>query len=202
MANLSDLADQGNPPPPGWLVALNARNGFVERGFSKTHTQGPDDNQNSSSKGDKGMAEALAQAFAEGAESARAEAATEAQAHRSLQCQLALIDEVGLQAIKNKLVDTVAAICTELLGEQLGLPEALIARCENAAGQIREATKNCHLHLHPADIAMLDKNLCGQWQIVANEDAERGGLILESADGALSDCPEDWRRAIAEALRK
>jgi flagellar assembly protein FliH len=54
--------------------------------------------------------------------------------------------------------------------------------------------------LHPDDLAMLDDAALVGWQIVPDAGLDRGGLLLEGADGAVADGPSEWRRAIAAAL--
>ena len=56
------------------------------------------------------------------------------------------------------------------------------------------------LRLHPDDLALIAGQLPEGLPVLADPVLERGGLRVETSNGGVEDGPEQWRRAIAEAL--
>jgi flagellar assembly protein FliH len=146
---------------------------------------------------------ALAYAEGEAAGRAAAEAGIEAQAaaQRSLRLAFRALDEAAMSVLADDLAATVLALCDQVLAECAVDREVLLARCHAAAARIGGAAEELVLHLHPDDIAMLGDGALGAWRLAPDTGLERGSVTVEGPDGAISDGPAEWRRAIAAALR-
>lgn len=147
------------------------------------------------------LAEAWAKGEAEGRAAAMAERDAQDSQRRNLQLSLRTLDQAGTDALAVDLAATVKALCAQTIADYSPDPVRLLERCRDAAMAMGGAVGECALHLNPADIALIDAEALDQWRIVADAGMERGGLRFEGPDGAISDRPEDWRRAIASALR-
>lgn len=148
---------------------------------------------------------ALARAYADGLAAGRAQAEAEAQAaatcQRTLRLAFRSLDETAQAVLADDLAATVQALCEAALAGCAPDRDSLLARCHAAAQRIGCATDALTLHLHPDDTALLGPEAVAGWQVTADAALERGTVLIESADGAVSDGPAEWRRAIAAALR-
>lgn len=157
---------------------------------------------------DSGNADPLARAWAEGHAAglaeARAEAAarTEADAETRGRIELALarLNAEQAEAMRQRLLATVEALCEAAIAPLALDREALAARVARAAAMLARADDDKVLRLHPKDLAFVAKNLPKGLEIIADPALERGALRLETASGGVEDGPANWRRAIAEAL--
>lgn len=147
----------------------------------------------------------LALAYAEGEAAGRAAAAEEIEAHaaaqRALRLSFRALDEAAMSVLTDELAATVMALCNQVLGGFAVDRGALLARCQAAAARIGSAAEALVLHLHPDDIAMLGEAALATWRLAPDTGLERGSVTVEGPDGAVSDGPAEWRRAIAAALR-
>lgn len=147
----------------------------------------------------------LALAYAEGEAAGRAAAAAEIEAHaaaqRALRLSFRALDEAAMSVLTDELAATVMALCDQVLGGFAVDRAALLARCQAAAARIGGAAEALVLYLHPDDIAVLGEAALATWQIAPDTGLERGSVTVEGPDGAVSDGPAEWRRAIAAALR-
>lgn len=213
MANSSDWIGAvafSDRPAPGWIALLDEAGDFREA-FPFGHPAAealscpsarmvpePDP-----------AADALARAFADGEATGRmaAEAAADTRAEaaatrqRSLRLAFRTLDQAARDVLAEDLADTVMALCDAALAGAAIDRDALIARCHAAARRIGGAAEALTLHLHPEDIAALDAEALAGWQVIPDPALERGGVLIEGADGAVSDGPVEWRRAIAAGLR-
>lgn len=152
------------------------------------------------------LARAWAEGHAAGAEQARAEAearaAEDAAAREGLALSLQRLDAQLAEELRLRLRDTVVALCeTAIL--PLALDQtALTARIERAAAMLSRADDDRTIRLHPDDIAFLAPRMPAQWRVAADPALERGALRIETPGGGVEDGPEQWRRAIAEALHQ
>lgn len=212
MANSSDWIAQAGvagPTAPGWLAALDQRDGF-----SASSPFGVSDEavlaappENALSEPESAPAEdRIAQAFAEGEAAGRAAASAEAEAalasQRTLRLALRAFDQATLDAFASDLSDTVMALCSQVIAEHTIDSDALMERCRLAAKRIGDVARQCTLRLHPDDIALIDPTGLGDVAIEPDGSLERGSLVLDGPDGAVRDGPAEWRRAIAAALQK
>ncbi|MBW8755880.1 MAG: flagellar biosynthesis protein [Sphingomonadales bacterium] len=146
----------------------------------------------------EGYAAGAAQAQAQAAELARADAA----ASEGLALAFAKLDEAFEQELRQRLRDTVAALCEGAIAP-LALDEAmLMRRIERAVSMLARADDDRLIRLHPDDVALLSQRFAADWQIVPDRSLERGALRVETSSGGVEDGPELWRRAIAEALHQ
>lgn len=149
--------------------------------------------------------EAVRLAYARGEAAGRAAAEIDAQENaarqRALRLTFRALDEAALAVLAEDLAATVMALTEGVLGEAAVDRDGLLGRCEAAARRIGGATETLALHLHPADIAMIGPDALAGWGVVPDPAIARGALRIEGPDGAVSDGPEEWRRAIAAAVR-
>jgi len=147
------------------------------------------------------VAEALARGEAIGRAAANAERDAEMQHRKALRLSFREFDSAAIDTLASELAETVIALCAQTVADYEPDAEALTTRCKQAAKRLGKAAREHVLHLNPADIDMLDAETKKHWQIVEDAQVERGGLHFEGPDGAISDGPSDWRRAIAAAIR-
>ena len=152
------------------------------------------------------LAAAWAEGFAAGTEQARAEAeqalAADRAAREGLALSFAALDAKLQEELRLRLRDTVAALCEEALRPLALDAEALMRRIDRAVSMLARADDERVICLHPEDLAMIGPQLDDEWHIRPDPALERGALRIESANGGVEDGPEQWRRAIAEALHQ
>ncbi|MDP5104458.1 MAG: hypothetical protein NWP98_11075 [Erythrobacter sp.] len=148
---------------------------------------------------------ALARAFADGEAAGRRAAAAEADAaaarQRALRLAFRSLDETAREVLSHDLADTVIALCDSAIAGCVIDRDGLLARCQAAARRIGGAAEALNLHLHPDDLALLGPDALGGWQVTPDPAQERGRVLIEGAEGVVSDGPAEWRRAIAAAVR-
>ena len=121
-------------------------------------------------------------------------------AREQLSLAFARLDVEAMLALRQRLADTVAALCEQVIEPALIDHAALAERCEALATGLGESPATCALHLHPDDVPLLAQGTIDRWAIRPDPDLPRGTLRLEGPDGVLADGPEEWRRLIAGAL--
>lgn len=150
------------------------------------------------------LARAFLDGHAAGRAEAMAEAATTAQAdstaHAALGTALARLDAEMAEALRQRLQDTVMALCEATLVPFSLDPPVLAARVERAVAMFSRAEDERVIRLHPEDLALVSSQLKADWQVVPDRSLERGALRVESQSGGVEDGPEQWRRALAEAF--
>ena len=152
----------------------------------------------------------LAIAFAEGYAAGAAEAQARADeraladgaAREGLSLAFSKLDRELEEELRQRLRDTVAALCEAAIAPLALDQDALLGRIERAASMLARADDERVVRLHPDDIALLSQRFAADWQIVPDRTLERGALRVETANGGVEDGPDLWRRAIAEALRQ
>ncbi len=185
--------------PNDWLARLETREGFAhDTRYAKNSSAEP------VADVELDLAAAIAEARLMGVEQGRAEMQAEQTAIDAQREQLTLafsqIDTELQAELATKLTETVAALCEQTLQPLAIDRDALQSRCEVAAQMLGEATDGLKLHLHPEDVALLDKAFAKRWVICPDDEAERGSLRVEGRDGDTSDGPQNWRETIREAL--
>lgn len=200
---LAEAPASPSVPAPGWLALVGSGAAFCEAlPFGEPE---PEPNPMPDAPAPDPRAEALLAAFARGKAAGRAEAAAEAEdraaRHRALRLTFHALDEAALGVLAADLAATVLTLTEAVLGEVAVDRAGLLARCAEAARRIGGAAESLALHLNPEDIALIgDEGIAG-WNIVPDPAIARGALRIESPEGAVSDGPEEWRRAIAAAVR-
>lgn len=147
------------------------------------------------------LADAFALGEAEGRAAANAEHEALGARQMALRQSFRALDQAAMDALASELAETVVALCAQTLADYRPSPEALLARCKEAARRLGSGAHEAALHLHPDDLALFDGEALKGWQVAADPAVERGGLRFETSDGSISDSPADWRRAIAAAIR-
>jgi flagellar assembly protein FliH len=192
-------------PQPGWLALLEGPTAFSETmPFGMAEAKPASMAQPEPELSDPAE-DALARAYAEGLAAGRAMAEAEAEAaatrQRALRLALRSLDETAQGVLADDLAATVIALCDAALAGCALDRDGLLARCHAAAQRIGGAAESLTLHCHPEDLALLDAAALGGWKVAADQALERGTVLIEGPDGAVSDGPAEWRRAIAAAVR-
>lgn len=150
------------------------------------------------------VAEAWAEGHAAGIAEAQAEAAQrraeEAAACQQIALSLARLNAEQQEAVRQRLVETVAALCNAALAPLAIDPAALAERAGRAAAMLARADDAAVLRLHPDDLALIAERLPAGLTTEPDPALERGNLRLEGQAGGIEDGPAQWRRALAEAL--
>jgi flagellar assembly protein FliH len=195
-----------DPPLTGRGAALPFAALALSTGFQSDarYAAAPDAAPQPEVQADDPIATAWAEGYLAGSEQAEAEAAQqailEAGAHEALSLSFAKLDRELEEALRQRLHDTVAALCEAALAP-LALDEAaLFGRIERAIALFTRADDERVIRLHPDDLALISQRLAEDWQVVPDPMLERGALRVEAANGGVEDGPAQWRQAIAEAL--
>lgn len=203
MANLSDLLAVGAAPRavPGWIALLGGDGGFC----AGTPVAPPDPApQDCASDPDALHAAAVSAAYesghADGLAAAQQQQAGTDAARQGLELAFARLDKAARAALSQRLAAAVAALCEQVIEPALVNREAISARCTALAQSLDDAAAACSLHLNPDDIPLLSPATASAWTLCPDPSLARGTVVLEHAEGALADGPEEWRRLIAAAL--
>lgn len=180
------------------LAALGSGSGFAcDPRFSRTVPVPRDPSADP-------VADAWADGHAAGVAEAQAEAAVlrsaEDEARQRIELALARLDAKQQEALRQRMVETVTALCNAALGPLAIDPDFLAERASRAAAMLARADDAAVLRLHPDDLALVAKRLPAGLPIEPDPALERGNLRLEGQAGGIEDGPAQWRRALAEAL--
>lgn len=152
------------------------------------------------------VAEAYQRGFAEGAAQAR-EAALRAERERdaeraAIELAFAQFDEHSETELRERLRQTVLALCEETILPVALDAQGLAARVAKATEMLRRAHDERRVLLNPEDLALVKDRLPQGLTVEAEPSVERGGLRIETPDGGVEDGPAQWRRILAEAFRE
>lgn len=152
------------------------------------------------------VAEAYERGFADGSAQAR-EAAIAAAAERDMQrgaieLAFAQFDEHSAAELRERLRQTVLALCEETILPVALDAESLAARVGKAVEMLQRAQDERRVLLNPADLALVEDRLPKGVTVEPEPTVERGGLRIETPDGGIEDGPTHWRRILAEAFRE
>lgn len=152
------------------------------------------------------VAEAWAEGYARGlgeAQEAAAQIIAEQEAARAkIELSLARLDAAMEADLKDRLRETVEALCEAAIAPAALDPDGLARRVEVAAAMLARAQDERVIRLHPEDIALVAARLPEDWHFIPDATLERGAVRVEGAQGGVEDGPDQWRLAIAEALRQ
>jgi flagellar assembly protein FliH len=200
-------ADSAAADAPGWLAQLGGGSAFREAspfGVPEQDAPPPPEPDPPEPEADPAAA-ALACAYADGVAAGRAaaeaKAAERGTRQRALRLNFRALDEAASGVLADDLAATVLALCEGALAGAAIDRDGLLARCHAAARRIGGAAETLALHLHPEDIALMGDDALASWRVTPGPALERGSVLIEGADGSVSDGPAEWRRAIAAAVR-
>ena len=144
----------------------------------------------------EGFAEGHAAAHAEG----QAQAAIARDAGNRLSLAFARLDADLAEQLRQRLIETVAALCEATLAP-LALDRDLLAeRVKRAATLFSRADDERVIRLNPDDLEAVRALLPTEWSFLPDPALSPGALRVETASGGAEDGPVHWRRAIAEAI--
>lgn len=147
---------------------------------------------------------AYAQGYAEGLAQGRAQMEERVADHDDAIAKLRLsftaLDQAAMTRLTRELGETVLALCEPVLRDYAIDEAAFEKRCEAASVRLGTVPAKLVLHLHPEMLARLDPEWLGQWQVEPDPALARGALRIAGPDGTVREGPEDWMRAIDDAL--
>lgn len=115
---------------------------------------------------------------------------------------LSRLDAAMQSELADRLRETVIALCETAIAPAALDPDVLTRRVTVAAAMLARAEDQRVIRLHPEDLALIAARLPEDWHFEPDASLERGALRVEGAAGGVEDGPEQWRRAIDEALRQ
>lgn len=150
------------------------------------------------------VAQAWNEGYAAGSQEAAGLAAAAAEENARAQAAITLsfarLDAQLAEELRRKLFITVETLCETAIAPLALDKAALAARVERAAAMLARADDNRILRLHPADYTTIAQQLPASLEVVPDPALARGAIRVETASGGVEDGPDNWRRAIAEAL--
>ena len=145
---------------------------------------------------DAGFATGHAAGYAEALALAQADHATRAH----FTAAFTRLDGERTETLRQRLLDTVVALCEATLAPlALDMP-ALARRTERAAALFARADDDRVIRLSPADLAAVQPLLPPDWTLRPDPALAPGALRVEASTGGAEDGPVQWRAAIAAAL--
>jgi flagellar assembly protein FliH len=149
-------------------------------------------------------AEAYRRGFADGTAQAM-QAALEAERERdarreAIELAFARFDEASAVALRERLRQTVLALCEEAVVPLAIDPEGLALRIDKATAMLQRSQDERRVLLNPEDLALVEGRLPAGLLVEADATVERGGLRIETPDGGIEDGPAHWRRVLVEAF--
>ncbi len=146
----------------------------------------------------RGLADGTAQAEARAAEAERERERCRA----AIELAFARFDESSAAELRERLRQTVLALCEEAIMPHAIDVDGLVTRIERATAMLHRAQDERRVLLHPDDLALVRDRLPAGLVVEADASIERGALRIETADGGIEDGPAQWRRILAEAFRE
>ncbi|HWU02988.1 MAG TPA: FliH/SctL family protein [Novosphingobium sp.] len=150
------------------------------------------------------IALARAEGYAQGAADAEAAAAQDAaeanEAIQRLVLSFSRMDAAMTEGLRQKLMDTVIALCESCLAPLALDRQALALRAERAAALFQRADDERVMRLHPLDLELAHNLLPADWAYLPDATLARGAIRVETRNGGIEDGPTQWRQAILEAL--
>jgi flagellar assembly protein FliH len=152
------------------------------------------------------VSDAFMKGYTQGLETGRSEAeagmADDVAAAGRLVLSFARFDEAMEEQLRQRLRDTVVALCEAALAPLAIDEDMLTRRIGVAAAMLARADDDRVIRIHPLDLELLAPRLQADWDVQPDPSLERGAIRVEGAQGGVEDGPSTWRRAIAEALHQ
>ena len=193
MSSLSAIAGRGSEEG----FRQDARFALAAPGQRHTHAEPAAEVQDP-------VATAFAEGYAAGVEQARAEAAAaiaaEVESRAALDLAFMRFDSEMAETLRQRLTETVMALCEATLVPFAIDPEKLATRVERAVAMLARADDERVIRLNPEDLKLVSPRLPKDWHIVEDSSLPRGSLRVETQSGGVEDGPPQWRHALAEAL--
>ncbi len=157
-------------------------------------------------EGEDPVSAAWAEGYARGmgdAQEAAAQIIAEREAAASkIELSLARLDAAMQVDLKDRLRETVEALCEAAIAPAALDPVGLTRRVERAAAMLARVQDERVIRLHPEDLALIAARLPEDWHFEPDATLDRGAVRVEGATGGIEDGPAQWRAAITEALRQ
>lgn len=152
------------------------------------------------------VGDAWAEGYARGmgdAQEAAAQIIAEREAAATrIELSLARLDAAMQADLKDRLRETVEALCEAAIAPAALDPDGLTRRVECAAAMLARVQDERVIRLHPEDLALIAARLPEDWHFEPDATLDRGAVRVEGATGGVEDGPAQWRAAITEALRQ
>jgi len=129
-----------------------------------------------------------------------AQLTAERAARSAIELAFARFDAESALSLRENLRATVLALCEDAILPLALDMDGLARRIETAAAMFQRRHDERTILLHPDDLALVKDHVSDSLDLRADASVERGGLRVETEDGGVEDGPEQWRRAIEEAL--
>ena len=133
-------------------------------------------------------AQAFAEGFDQGRESAEIEFAEQREAIAKLVQSIDLLQPEPTNALALLLAEAVDRLVRQIVGQVEIDGATLMARAEAAAALIGSETEPSCLRLHPEDVPLLDGAYIPV-ELVGDPNLQRGSLVLETGAGWIEDGP-------------
>jgi flagellar assembly protein FliH len=150
--------------------------------------EGPSSGPEGSLDFDSLRAQAFAEGFDQGRESAELEFAEQRDVIVKLAQSIELLQPEPTNALALLLAETVDRLVRQIVGQVEIDGEMLLARAEAAAALIGSETEPSCLRLHPEDVPLLDGAHLPV-DLVGDPNLQRGSLVLETGAGWIEDGP-------------
>ena len=152
------------------------------------------------------VSDAFMKGYTQGLEAAREEAVAAADADSVAVNKLALsfarLDDALEEQLRERLRDTVLALCEAAIAPLALDEDMLMRRITTAVSMLARADDDRVIRIHPLDLELLAPRLHADWDVQPDASLERGAIRVEGSNGGVEDGPAIWRRAIAEALQQ
>ncbi len=119
-----------------------------------------------------------------------------------IELSLARLDAAMQADLKDRLRETVEALCEAAIAPAALDPDGLTRRVECAAAMLARVQDERVIRLHPEDLALIAARLPEDWHFEPDATLDRGAVRVEGATGGVENGPAQWRAAITEALRQ
>ena len=140
--------------------------------------------------------------YEDGQISTRAECEAQLQAERAarsaIETAFARFDAESGRHLRERLLETVHALCEEAVLPLALDAEGLARRVEAAASMLQRKHDQRIIHINPDDLELVRDSVAGDLELLPDASVERGGLRVETDDGGVEDGPQQWRRALNE----